>query len=690
METDAILHTALFSGLLGFVAFCASYAFHVWRSRNASSKCAGRSVGSWWPRWSAGLVVLGCVVLLASAIWREVRPREGVICGHGLYTVRAEDDLRVEYVTPAQTVAAGDVLARLGSPERRAEIAELELKTQILQTQRKIIELQPMAPDGELVRRYSQCVADQRQLLASLSYLIPEHALVVREKLRDQLDKTERLNALNTRVDSTRRELEQAQAQLTLAEKHTVRMQGLSADHAAAQVELDEHATELAVARAEVTKLQTALADLETERQHLQGSLPLFATCTQQQAEEIEHEMVRVREQLAATTTDLQASQERLDADRRRAEALVTQLLTQLDLEVRQYQAKLDGLHNRLAIKAPFKGVVAYADSAPGMALPSAPVVVLTPEQGFRFRLRMMESEARSLAQAGDVTLALAAPVLQRRFPGKLAKWEPLAHEPGYVLAELVCMPPPETIREMAAHDWGTRDWLQAPTMQVRLLWRPPVHTLPMFFLAVGMIAVGGVGLGVAWLWARMRRNRRLTQHAELPGHEVSPSVAPQGLPPELATPAPAAGLGLDATAVASGATGRSLRILGQRLRESIRRQQFEPPLLQAVEWAIDRHHTRAIEHLAAGLDHDPDLPASLQALLDRCEYSDDSAPGEPVVQPDLAERLVRILRTVAPELLSPPEAPAETEPGAELAEAAPRSTSTSRPRTREFNSACR
>jgi hypothetical protein len=65
---------------------------------------------------------------------------------------------------------------------------------------------------------------------------------------------------------------------------------------------------------------------------------------------------------------------------------------------------------------------VAYADPAPGAALPAAPVVILTPEQGFRFRLRMTEAEVEPLARAESVTLGLVAPVLQRRFPGKLVK----------------------------------------------------------------------------------------------------------------------------------------------------------------------------------------------------------------------------------------------------------------------------
>lgn len=647
METETILHAALFSGILGFLVFCASYAFHVWRSRNAATRQKTATTHeARLLRWSLLSIGLGCVLMFVSFIWREVKPREGVLFGDGLFTVRAEQGLKLEYVTPARTVATGDVLARFRSPERRAEMTEVELKRQIVETQRKVVELQPLTPDNDLVRRYEKCVADQRQLLASLTYLIPEHAVVIREKLRDRLDKTERINALTTRIESARRELQQAMARRQLADKRRTRLERLFTG-AAADIELDERSTESVVQETEVSKLQTSLANMEVERKHLQNSMPVFAACTSQQAEDIGHELIRVREQLTANKQELSTSSKQLERDRTRAERLKSEMLAQLDLEIRQCQAKLEGIQEVLTIKAPFAGIVAYADPAPATALPMAPVVILTPEQGFRFRLRMTEAEIGPLSRTGSVTLGLVTPILQRRFAGQLIKWDRLQHEPGYVLAELSCMPPPETIRDLAAHDWGAHDWVQMPTVKVRLLWQPPVQVTPVFYPAICMLAVGLTGICAAWLQRSYRRSRADTSASPKPAE--NPVSRPQAnLPAELIAPLLTTGPALDAVDVESGAAGRNLLMLGQRFRESIKRQSVEPALLRAMEWAIDRHHTRAIQHLATGLDHDPELPSSLQRLLQGWNESEENK-GE---QERTADRMIRIVRAVAPELL--------------------------------------
>ncbi len=670
METETILHTALFSGILGFFVFCASYAIHVWRSRNAANQqSTATAYGGRLLRWSILSIGLGCVLVLVSFIWREVKPREGILSGEGLYTVRAENNLKLEYVTHARTVTAGDVLARFRSPERRAEMAELELKRQILDTQRKVVELQPLTPDNELVRHYEKCVADQRQLLASIAYLIPEHAVVVRERLRDRLDKMERVNALTTRIESSRREVLQAAVRRTLADKHRTRMEHISGTGAAAEIEVDERNTESTVQETEVSRLESSIANMEIERKHLQESLPIFAACTSQQAEDIDRELTRVREQLTVSEHELGTSTERLKLDRKRAELLKAEMLAQLDLEVRQCQAKTEGIQDVLTIKAPFDGVVAYAEPAPATALPLAPVVIVTPEHGFRFRLRMTEAEIGPLSRVESVKLGLLSPVLQRRFAGRLIKWDKLPYEPGYVLAELACLPPPETIRDLAAHDWGAHDWVTMPTVKIRLLWQPPIHVSPVFYPATCMLAVGLIGICAAWLQRVYRKN--------VPGVVLhhSPAERPMSLPqpnlqPESGATPPAAGLALDAADVESGAVGRNLQMLGQRFRESIKRQSVEPTLLRAMEWAIDRHHTRAIQHLAAGLDHDPELPSSLESWVMQANVEDEDNAGDDA---EPASRVIRIVRALAPELLGGLEPPAS----AKRAPAVPRPTFT-------------
>ncbi len=627
---------------------------------------SGPRLGDRLPRWFAGVVVTGCVLLLVAAIWREVRPREGVLSGNGLYTVRASADLKPEFVTAARTVEPGEVLARFRSPERHAEMAQLELQRQILETQRRIIELQPLTPDSELIRRYEKHDADQRQLLASLAQLIPDHALVVREKLRDALDKTERINALTTRIEDARREIQQAIARRDLARQHLKRAQQLSRDGAAAQIELDERVADDSVSTTEVGQLEAAIANMETERKHLQEAMPRFAVCTSQQADDIGREMTRVREQLAATKMELQAAGEQLTQDLRRAELLRTQMLSRLDLEIQQCRARLEGVQDTLVIKSPLRGVVVYADPAPGAALPLVPILVVAPGRGIRFRLRLPEAEIAPLANAGTVMLGLVTPVLHRCFPGRLLKWEKLPYEPGHVLAELMCEPPSEAIRDLTSRDWGSRDWALLPTMKVRLLWKAPIHASPLFAPALGLIAVGVLGLAVC----RLRRRGAPASQAGVV--QVATPPVPRGgaeaSPDPVGTPA-GDGTPLLAADIESGALGRNLQLLGQRLREAVHRQVVDPELLRAVEWAIDRHQTRALRHLAAGMDHDPELPESLRRLLRRLPAEGSEGDGSDGGTATPLRRLVRICRAVAPDLLRQAEAPS-TEPRRAGAEA--------------------
>jgi hypothetical protein len=384
---------------------------------------------------------------------------------------------------------------------------------------------------------------------------------------------------------------------------------------------------------AEVSRLEVSIVNMEAERKHLQQSMPEFAACTSRQAEDINTEIARVREDLATAQREMAASSGRLDTDRRRAELLKVQMLGQLDLEIRQCQARREGIQDVLVVKAPYRGTIAYADAAPATALPMAPVVILAPEHGFRFRLRLTEAEAAALSESGEVTLGLVSAVLHRRFTGRLLSTEKLACEPGHVVAELACMPPPETIRDLVSHDWGAHDWVTMPTVKVRLLWQPPIRVSPLFAPSIGMLAVGLVGVLAAWL--------RMRGHVSWPAPASPPAgPAPAEIPAGLATVVAGPAGGLDAAEVEGGALGRNLQLLGQRLRESIKRQQIEAPLIRAVEWALDRHHMRAIQHLAVGLDHDPELPGSLQKLLARGDADAD------------VERVARIVRTLAPDVL--------------------------------------
>ncbi len=648
MELESIIKIVLFSGLIGFAVFCASYALHVWRARNHAVKSAGGG-RTLLRRWSTGLAMLGLVLLLATGILREATPREGILIGDDAFTVRADAELEAEFVIRTPSVKAGDVIARFRSPERKAELVELDLKRQILETQKQILEKQPLSPDPELVRLVQNLQNDRRLLQSSIRYLLPEEATVTRDKLRDRLDRVERLNALVTRARDTSGEIARVTAELAKANRYHQRALNLTTASAAAPLEVDDRTTEVVVYEAELTRLRELEANLGREMEHIRAGSPQFDACAGSQAATLTAELTGIRAEVAELDRSLEDAENSLREDFGRAEALRAGQLQQIELQIRQSQAKLESLQDVLVIRAPFDGVVAYSESAPQMAPPLAPVVVVAPAGGFRLCVRLPRGEHASLTHAGDVPLSLSDPVLYRRFPGRLLSWRDLPLESGHGIAELACMPPPETIRALASRDWSNHSTNQASEVWCRLMWRPPLYAVPLFWPAVVLLGVGMIGLALMPVMGN-RQTRDLGSEAQAqPGAAQAMDrslIAPLDRVSDPVQPnVPGAG------SVEAGATGRSLSLLGQRLREGIRRQEMSASLLSALEWAIDRHHTRAIEHLSGSLDRDPELPAHIRALLSGLEA---------VVPANGArasrERFIRIMRAVAPELLHGPE----------------------------------
>jgi hypothetical protein len=116
-----------------------------------------------------------------------------------------------------------------------------------------------------------------------------------------------------------------------------------------------------------------------------------------------------------------------------------------------------------------------------------------------------------------------------------------------------------------------------------------------------------------------------------------------------LATSPPA----FDALQIESGAHGRNIELLGRRLREAIRRQELEPELLQAVEWTLDRHHTRAIRHLKEGMAADEQLTLEVSSLFRHLSGSVDSGGMTAGQNGTLtSQRVARIIGAISPGLL--------------------------------------
>ena len=612
----------LVGGIAGLGVYCASHAMQVWRARNSAAPAAAAPSGPAKLRRTIRractiVITLGLLLLAAGYISSAAVQRRGVLVGHGLFTPRLPQGLEVAELTVRDVVRPGEVVARFCSPTREAEIASLKLRREMLAADRRAALAAPLELDPDVVRRVQDLATERRHLEYSHDQFAPARDLVVREQLRDRLTKQAQVRNLETDLDRLRREQEQAAARLRLRQEQLARAEKVSTTKAAPGQELAERKTELEFQAAEVAKLDTLVKRTEGEVTQLRSDLAVLDRLTGEQAVAFAEQVKRVRDRLASVPAGEAPLKEELAADVDRAKARRAARIEQIELDLARYEAEATGLANSLAVVAPFAGRVAYRDPSPRAASGDAPLLVLAAPDAFRLRLRLTRAEAGALERAGEAVLAATFDGIDFRFPGRLSGRRPLDHDGNHVLAELTCEPPAEAVRELAAGRAVSAD----------LLWSPPLYASPLFPAAASLIVVGAAGWAAA---ARLLRRAEMTQQEPGPAAPAPPHAAAAGA---AWTGDTSASDGADAE---FGAAGATLRLLGSQLRTAILRGAVDHSLVAAAEWALDRHHARAVQLLSEALGDDDEL---IDAAADVV------CAGTPV-----AERLASVLRAVGGE----------------------------------------
>jgi len=705
LEPGTLLTIALLSGAIGFGGYSASCALHVWRTRNAHFSAGQPShtgLAHRLARWSIVLLGLGFLCMALAAASRVIVEREGLLTGEGLFTLRGREGFEVDYITREEAPRAGTLLARFRSPEREAEIAVLVHRREALAAEKRITASRPLDPDPEITRRQQELSSEQRHLQFLLDQLIPPRDLAAREQSRDRFAREEQIIRLDGDLDRLKSELEQAVTRRRLSKEQLAMAEALYRRHFISKSECIEQIRMLEVLNVEIVKLQDRLKNVELEKAVIQQNQPKLKELTAAQVATLDREIAQVRERLAVIRPEEQTLEAQLAADLSRARLQRREQLQQLELQLRQCDDQLSGLNQTVAIHTPFAGRVVYRNPSPSAALADTPLVVLAPAEGLRLRVRHAASEARALEKAGTVILEVVGQDVQRRFPGHLVSWRKLDHDPDFVVGELACNPPAEAVCDLVS----------GKKVRARLLWFPPLYTLPLFDLGVTLSAIGSVGwLGTllrllrkrSWLmsviwWSRLeglfgwgrpksaqcpsgedsgptsvgptRQNRSsappesLHEPRSLPG-TIKPSGQPlesaevdgttAGVPGGEARPSAISATCRDVAVREFGSLGAVHRLLGSQLREAIIRRHLDPDLLAAIEWALDRHHVRAAKSLSSGLG-DEGLGDHLESLVNGPslgpDQGDDVPEGPP--PPEVLDRVMEILRVIAPECLLP------------------------------------
>ena len=94
-----------------------------------------------------------------------------------------------------------------------------------------------------------------------------------------------------------------------------------------------------------------------------------------------------------------------------------------------------------------------------------------------------------------------------------------------------------------------------------------------------------------------------------------------------------------------SGSISALHELLGERLREVVLRDEVDTDLLSAVEWALDRHHVRAVRQIRVGLGRDAQLEQRVNQLHQEAESA--VVLGNGSQRANNRERVLRVLRTL-------------------------------------------
>jgi hypothetical protein len=248
--------------------------------------------------------------------------------------------------------------------------------------------------------------------------------------------------------------------------------------------------------------------------------------------------------------------------------------------------------------------------------------------------MRLPHAQLAALQNAGDVPLRVVDPVVEPYFYGRYLRSSGLAHKPHYVVAELSCQPPREVIREL----------VDGEKIVSQLLWRPPLSTLLPFRAGLVGLLLGGVAWG---LTARSGRSSQRSTARNLRPSSVQADVSAEGAGPGWLSSK------IRVAQLESGELAAMLELLGAQMRAALLRGEVNADLVAALEWALDRHQLRAIAGLRAGLSLDEEFERRIEQLSEE-RVRRRAGNGHSSDAADRLERMLRVLKTIHPQLVRP------------------------------------
>ena len=480
--------------LVGLLAFCIAHVVQVWRKRNArvgERPPIGRRLG-----WAC--LIAGGILVPAAMVHRELTCAEGILTGEGLFVVRATEDTPVEWLCEADSVAGDEPLAKFGSRSARAE--EFRARLARAEAERDVLELLPLTPDPELIRRQQTVAQERTQAQQELSQLVIASEAAGRDRTAQIFAKKEALARLDLTVTERRKDLDRAGVRSTHANSLLRTLGKLSAGGSVSTTEYQDYLKASRDAEIEVAALTQEVKDLLAQKEVFRGQLTKLESSRTDADDPLRKQVAALTTRLARLEIQEGELKPKIERDLARSTTLREAEKVQLAAKIREYRAGVDGLAREREVRAPFPGKLAYRTASPNATRPQGTLAVLAPEDGFRLTARMAQSDADSMREGGEVLIEVGEGSPERRIPARFLRTSSLAHEPGFAALQLECQPPPEMVRRLA----------EGEKLTVAFAWNPSLAEMRPFRVGIILMIAGMSGL----LLTHLRRVRTLPQRA--------------------------------------------------------------------------------------------------------------------------------------------------------------------------------
>jgi hypothetical protein len=473
LNAQEMLRIALFSGLVGFAVFCASYAITVWTKRNRGNANPGF-------RLFSSVAVMGAVGLGGFWATNELVPREGVVEGKDLFVVHSRRDANLHHLTDAGPVKKGDVLAEFIPPAIEAQLSILDNRIAEARTRIQSLELRSLPIEPLLVQQQWYLRGELDRLRAFAFDLRRSLRELDKEELAHQTQWTRERSHLNAEMETARRDRESYVARLKLAEEAVVRMSDLQKRGIVSAQLVDDRNVNLLSLKLDRERSEDSIQATRARLAALEERYSSHSAAINKQRERLSTDLQQVEQSAAILSKRVTHIADEIKADQQRAKAA-----NDTEIQTSRHQlAALNSERDRVIagtrVAAPSDGQVVYRHPAPGFVADAAPVLAISAGSGFGARVLIPAKDIDKIAAAGHVQFSLDRSPLHRYFVGEYKRYETIPQDPTKVITHFDVQLPREVITALASATDNS--------LPIRLEWRPNVVVERPF--QVGMFAV--------------------------------------------------------------------------------------------------------------------------------------------------------------------------------------------------------